>query len=54
MAGVCYSISDSLAEEEEEVEESAGEEEDMIIDLEGDVDIALINVVLGCLDVLIS
>merc|ERR1712088_128032 len=43
MAGVCYSISDSLAEEEEEVEEVAGEEEDMIIDLEGDVDIALLG-----------
>ena len=43
MAGVCYSISDSLAEEEEEVEEVAGEEEDMIIDLEGDIDIALLG-----------
>ena len=43
LSGACYSISDSLAEEEEEVEESAGEEEDMIIDLEGDVDIALLG-----------
>jgi len=43
MAGACYSISDSLAQEEEEVEETAGEEEDMIIDLEGDLDVALLG-----------
>ena len=43
MPGACYSISDSLAEEEEEVEEDAGEEEDMIIDLEGDIDVALLG-----------
>jgi len=43
MSGACYSISDSLAEEEEEVEENAGEEEDMIIDMEGDVDVALLG-----------